>query len=73
MTAHKAQGATYEHAILDLESCSGTEKPYVMVSRVKSLDGLVILRPFARSKIMCRQSQDVRTELKRLEYLHVLT
>ncbi|KAJ3738000.1 hypothetical protein EV360DRAFT_24428, partial [Lentinula raphanica] len=50
-----------------------TEKPYVMVSRVKSLDGLVILRPFARSKIMCRQSQDVRTELKRLEYLHVLT
>ncbi|KAJ3710959.1 hypothetical protein EV361DRAFT_768360, partial [Lentinula raphanica] len=73
ITAHKAQGATYQHAVLDLESCSGTERPYVMVSRVKSLDGLVILRPFRRSKIMSRQSQDVRMEIKRLEALHIST
>ncbi|KAJ3840146.1 hypothetical protein EV361DRAFT_786414, partial [Lentinula raphanica] len=69
ITAHKAQGCTYSNVILDLESCSGTERPYVMVSRVKSLDGLIILRPFTRTKIMCRQSQDVRSELRRLQHL----
>ncbi|KAJ3719269.1 hypothetical protein C8R42DRAFT_539950, partial [Lentinula raphanica] len=69
MTAHKAQGGTYQRVILDIESCTGTEKPYVMISRVKSLEGLVILRPFSRSKIMCRQSQDVRQELRRLQQL----
>ncbi|KAJ3765259.1 hypothetical protein FB446DRAFT_624658, partial [Lentinula raphanica] len=73
MTAHKAQGGTYDRVVLDLESCSGTERPYVMISRVKSLDGLVILRPFLRSKIMSRQSQDVRNEIRRLEDLHIST
>ena len=33
MTAHKAQGQTLNHIIIiDLESCKGTEAPYVMVS-----------------------------------------
>ena len=46
MTAHKAQGQSLPNVIIDLQSCRGTESPYVMVSRVTSLDGLLILRNF---------------------------
>lgn len=73
MTVYKAQGQTLSKAIIDLASCSGTESPYVMVSRVKSLDGLLILRPFSEGKITCRRSEDARRETKRLEFLRLRT
>lgn len=73
MTAHKAQGQTLEKAIIDLESCSGTESPYVMVSRVKSLQGLLILRPFVIDRIRSRPSEDCRKEASRLEILRLRT
>lgn len=73
MTAHKAQGQTLETAVVDFESCRGTEAPYVMASRVKSLDGLLILRPFQLKKIQCRQSEDSRKEHTRLNILAVHT
>ncbi|KAJ3724887.1 hypothetical protein C8R42DRAFT_559339, partial [Lentinula raphanica] len=69
MTTHKSQGSTFANVVVDLKSCSGTEKPYVMLSRAKSLQGLVILRPFSKAKITCHQSEDVRLELRRLEKL----
>ncbi|KZV98821.1 hypothetical protein EXIGLDRAFT_581197, partial [Exidia glandulosa HHB12029] len=69
MTAHKAQGETMESAVIDLQSCKGSEAPYVMASRVKSLAGLLVLRPFEYSKISCRNSQDLREELNRLDVL----
>ena len=34
VTAHRSQGQTLSQAIIDLESCKGTEAPYVMISRV---------------------------------------
>ncbi|KAG1839105.1 hypothetical protein DFJ58DRAFT_667927 [Suillus subalutaceus] len=52
MTTHKAQGQTMQRAIIDFEGCSGTEAPYVMLLRVTSLDGLLILRPFLRKKFL---------------------
>jgi len=73
MTAHKAQGQTLNKVIIDLESCKGTESPYVMVSRVTSLNGLLILRPFKFSKIKCHQSQDTRQEFRRLNILRLHT
>jgi hypothetical protein len=69
MTTHKAQGKTMKRAIVDVQSCRGTEAPYVMLSRVKSLAGLLILRPFDQKKIQCRQSEDLRKELQRLQRL----
>lgn len=69
MTTHKAQGQTMERAIIDFEGCTGSEAPYVMLSRVKSLDGLLILRPFNKKKISCRQSEDTRIEEKRQSVL----
>ncbi|KAI9067027.1 hypothetical protein FKP32DRAFT_1550568, partial [Trametes sanguinea] len=73
VTAHKAQGQTFARTVIDFNSCIGTESPYVMLSRATSLNGVVILRPFPMSKITCRQSQDVRNELLRLDILALKT
>ena len=69
MTAHKAQGLTLPHVVIDLANCRGTEPPYVMISRCQSLDGLLIIRPYAMSKIACRRSQEARNEFLRLDLL----
>ena len=53
MTAYKAQSQTLSNVIIDLQSCQGTEAPYVMALRVTSLQGLLILRPFDKKKIQC--------------------
>lgn len=73
MTAHKSQGMTLDCAIIDLEGCAGTESPYMMLSRVKTLEGVIVLRPFSYKRITCRQSEDVRREFKRLDILNLLT
>ncbi|KAJ7311670.1 hypothetical protein DFH08DRAFT_620647, partial [Mycena albidolilacea] len=70
MTAHKAQGKTMDTVIMDLESTSGTESPYVMLSRATSLAGVFILRPFNKKVIQRRPSQDVREEFRRLDMLY---
>ncbi|EKM80524.1 hypothetical protein AGABI1DRAFT_38352 [Agaricus bisporus var. burnettii JB137-S8] len=73
MTAHKAQGQTLQKAIVDLQSCHGCEAPYVMLSRVTSLEGLLILRPFDIRRIQCRPSEDTRKEMERLLGIHLQT
>ena len=73
MTAHKSQGQTIDKAIVDLAACHGTEAPYVMVSRVRRLDDLLILRPFPFAKIRCRMSEDSRRELARIQHHHLTT
>ncbi len=73
ITCHKAQGQTFDRVIVDLESCKGSEAPYVMLSRARSLESLLIFRPFKFSKITCRQSEDLRNENRRLEVLDLQT
>lgn len=73
MTVHKAQGLTLDKAIVDLASCRGTESAYVMLSRVRRLEDLVVLRPFSKEKITCRPSEDIRREFKRLSRLQSAT
>ncbi|KAG2135279.1 hypothetical protein DEU56DRAFT_718472, partial [Suillus clintonianus] len=73
MTTHKAQGQTLQHIVVDLAGCIGTESPYVMLSRVTSLEGLLILRPFNQKKITCRRSEDCRQEEKRHQILALQT
>ena len=57
--------------IVDLKGCTGTEPPYVMVSRATSLDGLVVLRDFDAHQITKRRSEDLilRKEFSRLTLL----
>jgi hypothetical protein len=73
ITAHKAQGKTLLACVVNFTGCRGSESPYVMVSRATSLDGLVILTPFTKDKICCRQNEDVRAEFRRLRYLTLKT
>ncbi|KAJ7120759.1 hypothetical protein C8R43DRAFT_864604, partial [Mycena crocata] len=70
MTAHKAQGKTMHDVIMDLEGTTGTEAPYVMLSRATSLAGVYILRPFKQKVIQRRPSQDVREEFRRMDMLY---
>lgn len=72
MTAHKTQSQTMDKVLVDLKGCHGTESPYVMLSRVKSLEGLQILQPFNIRKIQCHQSEDARRELQCLSLLQLL-
>ncbi|KAJ7649268.1 hypothetical protein B0H17DRAFT_846888, partial [Mycena rosella] len=69
MTAHKAQGKILKHTVVSLRDCS----VYVMLSRVTSLDGLLILNSFSKDRITCRQSQEVREEARRHQYLALRT
>ena len=55
-----------ERVIADLVGCSGTEPPYVMVSRATSLDGLIVLRDFDPRQITKRRSEESRNEFSRL-------
>ncbi|KAH8802371.1 hypothetical protein DL96DRAFT_1475472 [Flagelloscypha sp. PMI_526] len=64
-TAHNSQGRSLHVCCIDLAGCTTTEAAYVMLSRVRSLEGLCILRPFSFSKISTRISEQLRTELKR--------
>ncbi|KAG2746680.1 hypothetical protein P692DRAFT_201666657, partial [Suillus brevipes Sb2] len=59
--------------VVDLESCRGTESPYVMISHVTSLKGLLILQLFSINKIHCRQSQDARIEHQQIHILDLQT
>ncbi|KAJ3522430.1 hypothetical protein NMY22_g11894 [Coprinellus aureogranulatus] len=67
VTVHKAQGKTLDTAIVDLARCKGTESPYVMLSRVKTLDGLFIARDFPRHALNAKPKPDLEAELYRLK------
>ena len=69
VTVYKAQGQTMNRVIVDLTGCTGTEPPYMMVSRATSLDGLVVLRDFDARQITKRRSEDLRKEFSRLTLL----
>ncbi len=68
-TDYKSQGKSLTRAIVDLDSAMSLQGVYVMLSRVKTLDGLLILRGFSPAKICGRLSQEMRDELSRIDHL----
>lgn len=48
ITIHKSQGLTFEKAILDINAAFAPGQVYVALSRLKSLDGLVLTAPALR-------------------------
>lgn len=68
-TDYKSQGKSLTHAIVDLDSAMSLQGVYVMLSRVKTLNGLLILRGFSSSKLCGRMSQELRDELARIDRL----
>ena len=78
ISGHNAQGRTFERAIVDL---TGPEKSknsrpltyadvYLCISRVKTLAGLFILRPFSKSVLELPINPVLLEELKYLQILH---
>ncbi|EAU91812.2 hypothetical protein CC1G_04579 [Coprinopsis cinerea okayama7 len=71
-TDYKSQGRSLSRAIVDISTARG-QGVYVMLSRVKWLEGLLILRSFPASKIFESMSGELRSELNRLTILDVAT
>jgi hypothetical protein len=51
ITVHKSQGLTFEKAILDINRAFAPGQVYVALSRLKSLDGLVLTSPIQFNSI----------------------
>lgn len=49
ITVHKSQGLTFEKAIIDVENAFAPGQIYVALSRLTSLDGLVLSSPIPRN------------------------
>ncbi len=52
ITIHKSQGLTFERAILDVRAAFAPGQVYVALSRLTSLDGLVLTGPFSNQALM---------------------
>lgn len=72
-TDYKSQGRSLSEAIVDLNGCTSLQSLYVMLSRVKTLDGLAILRWFKPNKLYQRLPEEFRKEFERLHTLHLDT
>jgi ATP-dependent DNA helicase PIF1 len=68
-THYKSQGRTLTRAVVDLETSASLQGAYVMLSRVKSLQGIAIFRPFKPTRIQQNLSEEQRNEFKRLQQL----
>ncbi|KAF5336595.1 hypothetical protein D9611_006614 [Ephemerocybe angulata] len=67
-TDYKSQGRTLKRAIVDLASAK-SQGVYVMLSRVTTLKGLLVLRWFPENKILQEMSGELRDEINRLDEL----
>ncbi len=73
MTDYKAQGKTMPLVVVDLESCRSRQSAYVMLSRATSMESLLVLRPFKRSRLTTDFSEDLKKETMRLKSLSNIT
>lgn len=73
ITTYKAQGLTMNKIVVDLQVPIGTKQVasiYVPLSRVKSGEDVVILRPFDMKVLQIRPTPAQDAELKRLDELN---
>ena len=88
ITIHKSQGLTFDHAVLDVNAAFAAGQVYVALSRLRSLDGLVLTAPLSASSVLtdtavshymdaelerARHTADSLSTLQRDYYLYQLT
>lgn len=88
ITIHKSQGLTFERAVLDVNASFAAGQVYVALSRLRSLDGLVLTAPLSASSVLtdtavshymdaelerARHTADSLSTLQRDYYLYQLT
>ena len=61
---YKIQGRSLDRVIIDLHSCRTLQSAYVMLSRVRSLEGILIMRFFKPDVIYRTLSEQFRTEFR---------
>ena len=52
ITIHKSQGLTFDHAIIDASSCFAHGQAYVALSRMRTLEGMVLSAPIPSRAII---------------------
>ena len=73
MTVYAAQGSTFEAVIADMQRPPNFDAAkhwlacYVMLSRAKTLEGFLVLRPATRQELSAKPPQYLLDELARLE------
>ena len=88
ITIHKSQGLTFDRAVLDVNAAFAAGQVYVALSRLRSLEGLVLTAPLSASSVLtdtavshymdaelerARHTADSLSTLQRDYYLYQLT
>ena len=61
---YKIQGCSLDRVIIDLHSCCTLQSAYVMLSRARLLEGILIMRFFKPDVIYRMLSEQFRTEFR---------
>lgn len=67
ITVHKSQGLTFDKAVIDLSEAFTGGQVYVALSRLRSLEGLILTRPIADGSVVTNPEITAFTQVRAAE------